>query len=71
MLRLVGIKIRINKAVDLETEKQALRNKILSSLRINERELLGFTIFKKSIDARKKNKIFYVYTVDVEVHNEE
>ncbi|MGI6308936.1 MAG: NAD(P)/FAD-dependent oxidoreductase [Dethiobacteria bacterium] len=71
MLRLAGIKIRINKAIDLETEKQALRNKILSSLRINERELLGFTIFKKSIDARKKNKIFYVYTVDVEVHNEE
>lgn len=70
MIRLADIKIRINKAEDYEMERQALRKAILFRLKIYE-ELIDFTIFKKSIDARKKDDIFYVYTVDVEVNDEE
>jgi len=70
MLRLSDLKIGIDKAADAETERQALRNIILSQLKISDKELIDFQIFKKSIDARKKDKIVYVYTVDVEVHNE-
>lgn len=70
MIRLADIKIRINKAEDYEMERQALRKAILFRLKIYE-ELIDFTIFKKSIDARKKDEIFYVYTVDVKVHDEE
>ncbi|MEN6461177.1 MAG: FAD-dependent protein [Syntrophomonas sp.] len=70
MIRLSDIKIRINKASNYEMERQALRNIILSKLRINEKELIEFKIFKKSIDARKKDEIFYVYTIDAGVHNE-
>ena len=71
MIRLANIKIRINKAAQLDLERQALRKTILSKLKIKEQELIEFAIFKKSIDARKKDEIFYVYTVDVNVRNEE
>lgn len=71
MIRLSDIKIRINKVATFETERQALRNIIVSKLKITEQELIGFKIFKKSIDARKKDEISYVYTIDVDVHNEE
>jgi len=70
MIRLLNIKIAINKAADAYSEKQALRNAILSKIRINDNQLTGFEIFKKSIDARKKDEIFYVYTVDVSVTDE-
>lgn len=71
MIRLANIKIRINKAAEFDLERQALQKIILSKLKIKEQDLIEFSIFKKSIDARKKDEIFYVYTVDVGVHNEE
>ena len=70
MLRLSNIKLEIRNASDSNTERQALQNIILSEMKIDEQELIGFIIFKKSIDARKKSDIQYVYTVDIEVKNE-
>lgn len=70
MIRIAELKIGINAAANSDTEIQTLRNTILSRLRINEPDLVGFEIFKKSIDARKKDEIVWVYTVDVEVRNE-
>ncbi|NLY43396.1 MAG: NAD(P)/FAD-dependent oxidoreductase [Clostridiaceae bacterium] len=70
MVRISNIKIEISKIVDLNTEKQALQQAILSKLKISKHELLGFEIFKKSVDARKKDAIVYVYTVDVKLKNE-
>lgn len=71
MIRISDIKIRIDRVRDSEAERQALRNFIVSKLKIREKDLIGFTIFKKSIDARKKDEITYVYTVDAEIHNGE
>jgi uncharacterized FAD-dependent dehydrogenase len=71
MIRLSDLKIEIDKITDFVTERQALRNVILSKLKISDKELIDFRIFKKSIDARKKDKIVCVYTVDVELHSEE
>lgn len=71
MVRLSDIKLPISKAEDPDMEERALRNIILSVLKISEKELIAFEIFRKSIDARKKNEIAYVYTLDVEVRNEE
>ncbi len=70
MIRLTNIKIGINKAESDEKERQALRKAIFSRLGINENQLTGFEIFRKSIDARKKDHIIYVYTVDADVVNE-
>lgn len=51
--------------------EEALKQAALKSLRISEKELLGFRIFRQSIDARKKPRISYVYTIDVQVAREE
>jgi len=66
MLRLSNIKIRINEAANRDAEQTALCKKILSRLKIREEDLKGITIVKKSVDARKKEDIVYVYTVDIE-----
>ncbi len=71
MIRISNIKLRITEAKDDAMERKALRKAVLSRLKIPENRLKGFEIFKKSIDARKKDGIFFVYTLDVDVHNEE
>lgn len=71
MVRLSNIIVGIKEAPDWNTERLALQSIILSKLKIEEHELIDFIIFKKSIDARKKNDIHYVYTVDAEVKSED
>lgn len=70
MLRLNNIKLAIHEAPDAESEQTALREKILARLKIPEEDLKQFQIAKKSIDARKKNEIHYVYSVDVKTVHE-
>ncbi|HZK43457.1 MAG TPA: hypothetical protein VFC73_04145 [Syntrophomonadaceae bacterium] len=71
MIRLSNLKVGVNNAKDFASERKALRELILAKLKISEQELIDFNIFKKSIDARKKGKILYVYSVDIKVENEE
>lgn len=52
------------------SEKELVQ-KIAKTLRISEKEILGFQIKKQSIDARKKPELKYVYTVDVKLQNEQ
>ena len=47
-----------------------LEDKIIKTLRIRPQEMVSFRILKKSLDARKKPELFYVYTVDVSVKKE-
>lgn len=63
MIRISNIKMAV------QSSENDLKNKVLSMLDNNEPRL--FKISKKSIDARKKNDIHYVYSVDVEIENEE
>ncbi len=64
MIRIGQIKININ-SIDHDEE---LKNNIRRMLRIDRFD--SYTIVKKSIDARKKPELYYVYTVDVAVANE-
>lgn len=50
---------------------QDLREKTAKLLRIRSQEILSMRILKKSLDARKKPQLFYVYTVDVMVKKEQ
>ena len=63
------IRIR-NIALAFDHDPDALQKAVLEKLKIPERELLGFQIVRRSIDARKKNRILAVYSVDVQVKNE-
>lgn len=65
MLRVSNIKINI------DDEKSKILKLVLNKLKIKESELIKYHIFKESIDARKKGKIDFVYTIDVELKNEQ
>lgn len=64
MLRLTEVKLPLDHAED------AIKAAILKKLDIVASQLVGFSIFKRSYDARKKNDIGLIYTLDVEVQNE-
>ena len=63
MIRLRDIKIRENLR-----EEQVLKKAILKN-GIKLEEVNKWYIYKKSIDARKKEDIFYNYTIDIELKN--
>jgi uncharacterized FAD-dependent dehydrogenase len=71
MIRITDIKIKLEEVSDSFIESRTLRKIISGKLKIHEKDILSFRIFRKSIDARKKGSIFYVYTVDAEVTNEQ
>lgn len=62
MIRISDIKIGVGDNTDLKEKVKKM---------VGSAALKSFQISKKSIDARKKNDIFYVYSVDIEVENEE
>lgn len=64
MLRVSNLKLSIDEDVSI------LKKLILNKLKIKENDLIKYYIYKESIDARKKGRIDFVYTVDVEVRNE-
>ncbi|MFZ5944349.1 MAG: NAD(P)/FAD-dependent oxidoreductase [Bacillota bacterium] len=65
MLRITGIKVAI-----VKNQKEAIEKEILRKLKITRTQLLNYRIFKQSIDARKAEMIYFVYTVDVSVKDQ-
>lgn len=65
MLRISQIKLNINEPVD------RLPAHIAKQLRIKDLKLLSWRVVKESTDARKKPDIKFIYTVDLEVENEQ
>lgn len=64
MLRIGQLKLEPNHS------EQDLLQKIIKTLHISEKDVKQYQIKKKSIDARKKPHLQFVYTIDVEVLNE-
>ncbi len=60
MLRLTDIKL------DLNHQPEELRQAVLDKLKITDEQLQTMDIFKRGYDARKKNVITLIYTLDVE-----
>ena len=65
MLRIPNIKLAIKE------DRTALKKQVLNKLNIREESLVSYKVVKQSIDARKKNDIAFVYTVDAEVDDEQ
>ena len=60
--------IRINEIkLSLDDDESILKSKAAKALRINEKYIKSLTIFKKSVDARKKDDVHFTYSVDVEI----
>lgn len=60
MIRLRQIKVDVSKDSILQ-----VRRKVLSKLKIADSDIRKLKINKKSIDARRKDSIYYIYEVDV------
>jgi len=58
------------KDIKISPQKELTVKDISKNIGIDEKEILEYTIFRRSVDARKKNDIHLVYTVDVKVKNE-
>ncbi len=65
MLRITEIKL------PLDHSDADLTAAILHKLSIQAEEMVRYTIFKRSYDARKRHHIFLIYTVDVETTQEQ
>lgn len=66
MIRVRQIKVEIKK-----DSFDYLQKKVLSKLKITFNDLKEMKIIKKSIDARDKNNVLYVYEVNVKLNDEE
>ncbi|MDZ8086303.1 MAG: NAD(P)/FAD-dependent oxidoreductase [Nostoc sp. DedQUE12b] len=64
MLRLTEVKL------PLDHPEDAIKTAILKKLQITDEDLIGYSIFKRSYDARKKGEITLVYILDVETIQE-
>jgi len=64
MLRLTDLNL------PLDHSEAALREAILARLGIGDDELLGYTIAKRSYDARRRGAIVLIYSVDVDTPRE-
>ena len=62
MLRISNIKIDVYK-----NQEKILQNEIEKILHVKTQEIKSYKIVKQSIDARKKDKICFIYQVDVDV----
>ena len=63
--------LRINELkLPLDHTESALRDAVLARLGIEADALLGFSVFKRSYDARKRSAIVLIYTIHAEVNNE-
>ncbi len=65
MIRINNIKIYDN------LSKKELIDKVLSKYKINKNDFISFNVIKKSIDARDKNNVHFVYNMELELLNED
>ena len=66
MIRIKDFKISV-----LNDNEDFIKKKISKTLNISLEDINSYSIDKKSIDARDKNNILYVYTLDVVINNED
>jgi len=64
MLRINELKLPLNHP------ESALREAILARLGVADADLIDFSVFKRSYDARKKSAIVLIYSIDAEVRGE-
>jgi uncharacterized FAD-dependent dehydrogenase len=65
MLRLTEVKL------PLDHSDADIRAAIINRLELHQNDLLSYTIFRRGIDARRSHAIVFIYTLDLEVKDED
>jgi len=60
-----------NVILSLEEEESALQQKVADLLRISPEQIQKLRIVKKSLDARRKNRIHFIYTLELSLPDEQ
>ena len=64
--------IRINEIkISLDGTDEDIKKAVLRILRISEKDLIEYKVVKKSVDARKKDNVFFSYCVNASVAGDE
>ena len=64
--------IRINNIhIPLDYDDNTIKTKVSKELRIDKKAITSTSVFRRSIDARKKDNIFFLCTIDVELNTNE
>ncbi len=71
MLRINNLKLNLDDAIDYASELANLRKLVIFKYKIEQKNILLLKINKKAIDARRKDKINLVYSVDLELAKNE
>ena len=66
MIRIRQIKVSIDK-----DNKEEIKKKIVKKLNCLYEDIINIKISKKSLDARSKPDLYYIYEVDIKVNNED
>ena len=64
MLRITDLRL------PLDHDEPTLRQTIVARLGVPDADLLGFTVFRRNHDARKKTAIVLIYTIDCELRDQ-
>src|SRR5215475_10538505 len=64
MLRLTELKL------DLDHVEGEIKAAVLKRLDLKPQDLLGYSVYRRAVDARKRSAIALTYTLDIEVRNE-
>ena len=64
MLRLTDLKL------DLDHAEAEIKAAVLKRLDLKPQDLLGYSVYRRAVDARKRSAIALTYTLDIEVRNE-
>ena len=64
MIRIKNVKLKYGE------DKNSLLDKACKKIRIQKENVESYSIFRESLDVRKKDNIFYIYTLDLKVKNE-
>jgi uncharacterized FAD-dependent dehydrogenase len=64
MLRLTELKL------PLDHDEDELKAAVLRRLAIGPQDLVGYSVFRRAVDSRKRSAIALIYTLDIDVKNE-
>ena len=66
MIRISEIKLPLQQAQTLTHAPEILQAAIIKKLGIQPSDLIDFSIYKRGVDARRKNAILFVYIQDLQ-----
>ena len=65
MIRIKNLKLELKQAFTKEMELTNLMKSVMAKYQIKPQQITYFALHKKAVDARKKDNVFFVYTIEL------